>query len=89
MLQAAVCDGCTLDAWSSCVVANSGTFKDTGGGIRGTCALVRFQMWKLKRRFGTLLHTKSPVPLERIAKAFFGHRWDQHSFKSLAVSRAP
>ncbi len=40
--------------------------------------------------FVTLFHTKREEPLENIAKAFFGRRWDSlgaHSFKSLAVSR--
>ncbi len=40
--------------------------------------------------FVTLFHTKKEEPLEKIAKAFFGRRWDSlgaYSFKSLAVSR--
>src|SRR5438105_513069 len=40
--------------------------------------------------FVTLFHTKKPEPLEKIAKAFFGRRWDSlntYPFKTLAVSR--
>jgi hypothetical protein len=40
--------------------------------------------------FVTLFHTKDQEPLERIAKNFFGRRWDQirrQPYKSLAVSR--
>ncbi|MCX7022839.1 MAG: hypothetical protein NTW26_11335 [bacterium] len=40
--------------------------------------------------FVTLFHTKKEEPLEKIARAFFGRRWDDlrtDSFKSLAVSR--
>jgi hypothetical protein len=40
--------------------------------------------------FVTVFHTKKEEPLEKIAKAFFGRKWDSlsaYSFKSLAVSR--
>lgn len=40
--------------------------------------------------FVTLFHTKKEEPLEKIARAFFGRRWDNLSadwFRSLAVSR--
>lgn len=40
--------------------------------------------------FVTLFHTKKEEPLEKIAKAFFGRRWENlrvEAFRSLAVSR--
>ena len=47
-------------------------------------------MWAPGREFVTLFHTKKEEPLEKIAKAFFGRRWDNlsaDSFRTLAVSR--